>query len=64
MARGSIVWRCNESQQIGHASVQTTPDRYSRLLQDSHPAQAAETVRKRRPESDHLEPLFFPVGSC
>jgi integrase len=29
------------SQQMGHASVQITLDRYSHLLQDSHPAQAA-----------------------
>ncbi len=30
------------SQQMGHASVQITLDRYSHLLQDSHPAQAAK----------------------
>ena len=29
------------SQQMGHASVQITLDRYSHLLKDSHPAQAA-----------------------
>jgi integrase len=29
------------SQQLGHASVQITLDRYSHLLQDSHPEQAA-----------------------
>ncbi len=29
------------SQQMGHASVQITLDRYSHLLRDSHPAQAA-----------------------
>ena len=29
------------SQQMGHASVQITLDRYSHLLTDSHPAQAA-----------------------
>jgi integrase len=30
------------SQQMGHASVQITLDRYSHLMQDSHPAQAAK----------------------
>jgi len=30
------------SQQMGHASVQITLDRYSHLLRDSHPAQAAK----------------------
>ncbi len=30
------------SQQMGHASVQITLDRYSHLLQDSHPAQAVK----------------------
>ena len=28
--------------QMGHAKVQITLDRYSHLLQDSHPAQAAK----------------------
>ena len=30
-----------KSQQMGHASVQITLDRYSHLMKDSHPAQAA-----------------------
>jgi integrase len=33
------------SQQMGHASVQITLDRYSHLLKDSHPAQAARLSR-------------------
>jgi integrase len=45
------------SQQMGHASVQITLDRYSHLLRDSHPAQAAK-----------LDSLVFdaaqPQGGC
>jgi hypothetical protein len=53
------------SMQMGHASVQITLDRYSHLLQDRHPAQAAKLsslVFDRAEQADGCKPVAANVA--